>query len=130
MSRLAATDLSARKTNLSDSKRELLERRLRGLPKPAAPDTGIPRRPTPDRAPLSSAQERMWFFYELQPTSAVYNMAYAFRLRGPLHATALQRALSRLLARHEILRTRFVAEDGGPLQVVSPPQPLPVLEET
>jgi len=128
MSRLADTDHSVRKTNLSDSKRELLERRLRGLPKPAAPDTGIPRRPAPDRAPLSSAQERMWFFYELQPTSAVYNMAYAFRLRGPLQATALQLALSRLVARHEILRTRFVAEDGVPFQVVSPPQPLPVRE--
>jgi amino acid adenylation domain-containing protein len=125
---IAASDLPARKVNLSDSKRELLERRLRGIAKPADPPAGIPRRATPERAPLSSAQERMWFFNELQPDSAAYNMAYAFRLRGALHATALQLALSSLAARHEILRTRFVKEDGVPVQVISPAQPLPVRE--
>ncbi len=128
MSSLAASDLSARKVNLSASKRELLERRLRGLAKPAAAAGAIARRSTPERAPLSSAQERMWFFYELQPNSAVYNLAYAFRLRGALHATALELALSSLVARHEILRTRFVTEDGVPVQVISPAQPLPVRE--
>ena len=40
------------------------------------------------------------------------------RLTGRLDLTALQQALDQLVARHEILRTRFVCSDGQPAQVV------------
>ena len=58
--------------------------------------------------------------------SAAYNIPRAFRLRGELHAGALARAFAGLAARHEILRTTFPAADGGPVQAVSPPGPVPL----
>jgi amino acid adenylation domain-containing protein len=123
-------NLAERRSNLSDSKRELLEKRLRGGAKPGIglPGAGIPLRAQRERAPLSSAQERMWFFYELQPGSAVYNLPYGFRLRGQLNTPALRAAIEGLVARHEILRTRFLAEDGTPVQIISPVQPVPLRE--
>ncbi|GAB3010478.1 hypothetical protein GCM10027213_23720 [Mycobacterium bourgelatii] len=72
----------------------------------------------PVAIPLSYAQSRLWFLDQLQDRSAVYNMAAALRLRGPLNAEALQAALTDVVARHETLRTVFAAPDGIPHQVV------------
>nr|WP_264000812.1 non-ribosomal peptide synthetase [Mycobacterium intermedium] len=68
--------------------------------------------------PLSYAQSRLWFLDQLQDGSVVYNMAAALRLSGPLNAEALQAALADVVARHETLRTVFVAPEGIPQQVV------------
>ncbi|MGB8407916.1 MAG: amino acid adenylation domain-containing protein, partial [Mycobacterium sp.] len=70
--------------------------------------------------PLSFAQNRLWFFDQLQGPSAIYNLAVALRLRGRLDAKALAAALSDVVARHESLRTRFDAPEGTPRQVVIP----------
>ena len=80
------------------------------------------------RAPLSFAQERMWFLQRMSPGSGAYNMAEALALEGPLGAEALRRAFQALLARHEVLRTRYLEVDGQPVQEVLPPPPfsLPV----
>ncbi|MEW5927432.1 MAG: non-ribosomal peptide synthase/polyketide synthase, partial [Gemmatimonadota bacterium] len=74
--------------------------------------------------PLSFAQQRLWFLDRLAPGSAAYVMSFAFRLRGPLDARALERALAELARRHETLRTVFVpADDGGAHQLILPPAP-------
>ncbi|HLL47967.1 MAG TPA: amino acid adenylation domain-containing protein, partial [Longimicrobiaceae bacterium] len=73
------------------------------------------------RFPLSFAQQRLWFLYQLDPASPLYNMPAAFRLHGPLDAGALERALAEIVRRHETLRTTFTSEAGEPVQVVSPP---------
>ena len=70
--------------------------------------------------PLSYAQERLWFLEQLEP-GAAYNVPVALHMRGPLEQSALQRAVSALVARHETLRTRFVAPQGVPHQLVEPP---------
>ncbi|MFI6502489.1 amino acid adenylation domain-containing protein [Nonomuraea typhae] len=69
---------------------------------------------------LSSGQERLWFLTQLEPDSASYNMFVTERLRGPLDAGALERALVAVAARHEVLRTRYADEEGRPVAVVDP----------
>ncbi|KAG9560956.1 hypothetical protein KCV01_g21222, partial [Aureobasidium melanogenum] len=70
--------------------------------------------------PLSFAQERLWFLQQLETTSTAYNMPGAVRLRLGVDPASLRVALNRLLARHEPLRTIFVANDGEPRQRVLP----------
>ncbi|MEM7349676.1 MAG: non-ribosomal peptide synthase/polyketide synthase, partial [Acidobacteriota bacterium] len=72
------------------------------------------------QAPLSFAQERLWFLDQLAPGSPAYNMPLAVRLEGPLASNALERALHEIVRRHEVLRTRFVDRDGSPSQVIDP----------
>jgi len=71
--------------------------------------------------PLSLAQQRLWFLDQLDPAaSAAYHMPAALRLRGHLDGVALQATLDRVLARHEGLRTHFIAIDGVPYQQIAP----------
>jgi amino acid adenylation domain-containing protein len=71
--------------------------------------------------PLSLAQQRLWFLDQLdKAASAAYHMPSALRLVGDLNVAALQSTLDRLVARHESLRTRFVANDGIPYQQIAP----------
>ncbi|KEZ24735.1 MULTISPECIES: amino acid adenylation domain-containing protein [Pseudomonas syringae group genomosp. 2] len=65
------------------------------------------------RIPLSYAQQRMLFLWQMEPGNAAYNVPMAVRLNGPLDRQALSAALDRLVPRHETLRTRFVSEDGA-----------------
>ncbi|KPA90300.1 amino acid adenylation enzyme/thioester reductase family protein [Pseudomonas asplenii] len=58
--------------------------------------------------PLSLAQQRLWFLDQLDHAASIaYHMPAALRLRGQLDRQALQRALDRIVARHESLRTTF-----------------------
>ena len=72
-----------------------------------------------NRAPLSFAQERLWFLEQLEPGNAVYNICRAARLKGALNVAALELSFREILGRHESLRTKFIAIDGRPLQVVT-----------
>ncbi|WP_164003036.1 non-ribosomal peptide synthetase, partial [Pyxidicoccus caerfyrddinensis] len=76
--------------------------------------------------PLSFAQQRLWFLDQLIPDSTLYNMPAPLRLEGTLDTAALERSLSELVRRHEVLRTSFPEEAGQPLQVIAPPAPLPL----
>ncbi|WP_438392379.1 amino acid adenylation domain-containing protein [Caballeronia sp. DA-9] len=80
-------------------------------------DAPIPRRHDTSRAPLTLAQERLWFLWKLDPASAAYNMIGAFKLDGELNVAALRTALDHLVARQEALRARFIEIDGAPWQV-------------
>jgi amino acid adenylation domain-containing protein len=112
-------DLNSRIADLSPAKRALLELRLnmRGVPPSAG--HAIPRRANRDQAPLSFAQQRLWFLDQLEPESPLYNISKAIRLSGPVNVQALEKALDAIVARHEILRTNIVAVDGHPVQVVT-----------
>ncbi|MFC4047500.1 amino acid adenylation domain-containing protein, partial [Dactylosporangium siamense] len=83
------------------------------------------------RLPLSSGQQRLWFLDQLQPGSAEYNVPLPIPLPGDLDPARLRVALTALVARHEVLRTRLVADaDGVPYQVIDPPTEvdLPVVD--
>ncbi|MFC7518939.1 amino acid adenylation domain-containing protein [Herbaspirillum sp. GCM10030257] len=66
--------------------------------------------------PLSFAQQRLWFLSQLEHVSRAYNMGFALKLAGELDRPVLQRALDRLVERHEALRTVFLLADGQPRQ--------------
>ncbi|MEU7876481.1 amino acid adenylation domain-containing protein, partial [Dactylosporangium sp. NPDC049140] len=81
--------------------------------------------------PLSFAQQRLWFLAQLDPASTEYNTPMTVRLDGPQDIDALRDALGRLVARHEVLRTRLVAgPDGTPQQMIDPAAPidLPIVD--
>ncbi len=65
-------------------------------------------------APLSYAQQRLWFLEQIAPGTAAYHLPMAERLRGPLDARALEAALLALVRRHEVLRSRFPWSTGRP----------------
>lgn len=70
--------------------------------------------------PLSFAQQRLWFFVQLEPGTPTYNVVTAFQLKGLLNVTVLEQSLAEMGRRHEILRATFVAIDGKPYQIIAP----------
>jgi amino acid adenylation domain-containing protein len=68
--------------------------------------------------PLSWAQQRLWFLWQMDPESPLYNVPLGARLRGPLDAGALARALDGIVRRHEPLRTALPSRGGTPFQRV------------
>ncbi|WP_350306988.1 amino acid adenylation domain-containing protein [Photorhabdus viridis] len=66
------------------------------------------------KLPLSFAQQRLWFLTQFDGVSETYHIPMALRLRGQLNMSAWQQALDALFARHEALRSVFVAVDGQP----------------
>jgi amino acid adenylation domain-containing protein len=101
---------------LSPAKRALIEAMLRGKVRTSR----IVPRANRDGAPLSFAQERLWFIDQLEPGSTVYSIPMAWRLGGALDEVALERALGEIVRRHEALRTVFREVDGSPVQVITP----------
>src|SRR5205085_7297687 len=78
-----------------------------------------PRPPTTRIAPLSFAQQRLWFLDQYEPNNILYNIPEAIRLRGALNLTALERSLNEIVKRHESLRTIFTAVNDRPVQVIN-----------
>lgn len=90
----------------------------------------IPRRSTSSPCPASFAQSRIWYIYQWQPESPLYNIHHAWHLIGPLDVDCLRRSLNEIIRRHEALRTTFTAPEGLPLQVIAPwlELPLPLVD--
>ncbi|MEU7551543.1 amino acid adenylation domain-containing protein [Streptomyces sp. NPDC044571] len=82
--------------------------------------TRVPTVPRDRALPLSFAGQRLWFLDKWMPDLPVYNSPLGLRLRGPLDHGHLVTALTRVVGRHEILRTRYLEEHGVPHQVVDP----------
>src|SRR5690349_15762231 len=97
--------VQARISTLSATKQALLRERLRQR----ARGGGI--RAVPRSGPLlpSLQQEGLWLLDRLNPGQIVYNVPFAWRLRGELDVASLHRALDLVIDRHEALRTRFAA---------------------
>jgi amino acid adenylation domain-containing protein/thioester reductase-like protein len=125
-------DLESRRSGLSAAKRELLARLVRGEAPPRPAENAIPRRPLHEPAPLSFAQQRIWFIDQLEPGSPAYNINAALHLLGRFDRRALTASFDEILRRHEVLRTTFAVADGLPIQVVEPElaAELPVVDLT
>ncbi|MGB7951260.1 MAG: condensation domain-containing protein, partial [Candidatus Binatia bacterium] len=116
MSQLKVTDWIA---NLSPAKLEMLQVKLREKQDASRPVKAIPRRASQELAPLSFAQQRLWFLSRLEPESAAYNQSQVVRLEGALDIDALKRAFHQIVVRHAVLRTTIVSVDGTPMQRIA-----------
>jgi amino acid adenylation domain-containing protein/non-ribosomal peptide synthase protein (TIGR01720 family) len=116
------TDTPTRsRDRLSEAKRLLLEKRLAGQVKHAAPRNAMRRRGGGPVHPMSYAQERLWFLDQMEPGSAFYNIPMAMLVSARIDVPTLERAISEVINRHEALRTVFRLVDGEPRQIVQPP---------
>lgn len=70
-----------------------------------------------EMAPLSAAQERLWFHNQLDHSGAVYVIPWCLRIHGKLDASLVSRILNSLVERHPALRTRFLQTVSGPIQI-------------
>ena len=82
-----------------------------------------------DDVPLSYAQERQMFLWQMDPQSCAYHIPSALRLTGRLDVAALKRSFNALVERHESLRTTFVEKGEKTCQVLHPPMPLDIAVE-
>ena len=70
--------------------------------------------------PASFAQQRLWFLKQYDSQSAFYNMTEALKLSGNMNLDAMNQTVTKILERHEGLRTTFSNVDGTVLQILHP----------
>jgi amino acid adenylation domain-containing protein len=76
-----------------------------------------------DSAPLSFAQQRVWFLEQLEPNRADYHINQASYLTGSLDINILQKSLDAIVARNEVLRTNFITDtQSNPIQIIGQPR--------
>jgi amino acid adenylation domain-containing protein len=82
----------------------------------------IARRPAgeADRpVPLSAAQQRQWFLWQMDPRSSAYHVQGALRLGGRLDPDALQASVLDLAARHDALRMVLQLRADGEVEQIA-----------
>jgi amino acid adenylation domain-containing protein/non-ribosomal peptide synthase protein (TIGR01720 family) len=73
-----------------------------------------------EELPLSFAQQRMWFLYQMDRQNPAYNEALTIRLTGRLNIDILEQTINAIIQRHESLRTSFPMVEGKPIQKIAP----------
>ncbi|UHA72101.1 amino acid adenylation domain-containing protein [Paenibacillus sp. 481] len=67
---------------------------------------------------VSSAQKRIFVLQQLDVSTTSYNVPGVYRLEGQLDTHRLQRALQKLVDRHESFRTSYTIVNEEPVQVI------------
>jgi amino acid adenylation domain-containing protein len=98
---------------LAELAREVARAARADLPPIEPADRGAP-------LPLSFAQQRLWFLEQLGGAGGTWHLRKRLRLTGELDRPALRRALDRIVARHEALRTTFPVAGGHAVQRIAP----------
>src|SRR5215510_15518971 len=89
---------------LSLERRALLALRLRSKPASASQLQPTLKEERPEHLPLSFAQQRMWFLDQLEQGDPSSNIAIATRITDHIEVAVLERALTEVVRRHEVLR--------------------------
>ncbi|MEV0187406.1 amino acid adenylation domain-containing protein, partial [Kitasatospora purpeofusca] len=121
---MSTGDKRSTEKDVAQRREELLRRRLAG--KRGGRRSVITRADREQPLPLSFGQQQMWFLNRLEPDSAEYLVPLVLRLTGALDREALGAAWTGIVARHEILRTRYALVGEEPVQVVEEPRPAPL----
>ena len=74
----------------------------------------IPRRPPNSPILLSFPQQRQLFLEMLDRGTAINNLSVFMEIKGPLDLAALEQSANQILARHELLRSKFSIGQGLP----------------
>ncbi len=90
---------------LSKSKNDLLEKRLKGNSNQHSNKKLINKRNLQEPIPLSFSQESIWFVNQISTKKYVYNVPGAIELKGILEINALRQSINTIIWRHEALRT-------------------------
>jgi pimeloyl-ACP methyl ester carboxylesterase len=77
-------------------------------------------------APKWYVQQMLWVQNPWHPENCAYNYPLALRMRGHLDESALERSIHEIVKRHQPLRSVFRIVEGRLIQIVLPPQPLPL----
>ncbi|MCE7915644.1 MAG: non-ribosomal peptide synthetase, partial [Nitrosomonas sp. PRO4] len=116
-----SNDLEQRRARLTPEQRKKLAQRIRSNRHTLQQYTLISHRPDAEAAPLSYAQQRHWFLWQLDPQSTAYHLNASMQLDGELNSSALHASFQTLVQRHEALRTVFRADANGmPEQIIDP----------
>ena len=104
---------------LSDARRELLQKYLRGgLPRGAEKSPTIPKRAGSGPAPLSYNQQQIWLHSQLADAYLIYNEPITIHRHGELNISALERSFTEVVRRHEAWRTTFEWAGDEGVQIV------------
>jgi amino acid adenylation domain-containing protein len=125
-----AEPVDSREPELSDAKRRLLQRYLRGMAAKGTLERNAHRAPQ-EPIPLSFAQQQVWLHSQMAGEVPFYNETFTVYRHGALDLALLERCLLEIIRRHEIWRTVFDTRVGQPVQVVLPPPatfPIPVVD--
>jgi amino acid adenylation domain-containing protein len=115
------TTIDGRIAELSAERQLLLRQRMELAQAAKLAGDRIPVADRTGRLPLSFSQQRLWFLDQFSPGLPTYKSPWLVRLHDPIDVEVLRRAVTALIVRHEVLRTRYQSEDGVPYQVIDPP---------
>ncbi|WP_075883111.1 non-ribosomal peptide synthetase [Candidatus Protochlamydia sp. W-9] len=80
-----------------------------------------------EKAALASfSQQRLWLMDHLLPSKGLYNLAYAFRIKGYFSYLKFENTIKCLISRHETFRTIFLEKEGEVFQQVLPEENFPL----
>jgi hypothetical protein len=86
---------------------------------------GVPAVSTRPRIyPMSCEQEALWLDDLVSDGPSRYLESWAGQLTGQLDIGGLEWAISQVIARHEVLRSRLTERAGEPVQIVTAPGPV------
>ncbi|HEY4360943.1 MAG TPA: amino acid adenylation domain-containing protein [Bryobacteraceae bacterium] len=103
---------------LSDAKRRLLERHLRGEVARQNWELPVPVRAPGDSTPMAPGQQHLLLHAQMAPGMPIYNESVTLYYKGKLDRQVFTRAFHELLRRHEIWRTGFVSVGNETVQAV------------
>lgn len=108
-----AERLKRLRAQLTLEQQQQVTERLRGVAPTARKPSSVRK-----EGPLSHTQQQLFFLEQVRPGDVTYHLPFLAKLSGPFDRSALERAVSAVVERHDALALRFILRDGQPRQVV------------
>jgi amino acid adenylation domain-containing protein len=78
--------------------------------------------PVQEHYALSPAQQRLWILSRVDRQSHAYNEGDVYEMKGEVEVDLVQQTFTKLVRRHEILRTNFIQVNDEPRQFIHAPE--------